>query len=66
MDRVRNDKIHTMNDLKEREFTSSVDQRVIRQIGHMERMDKQHMAKEVRPTSSSLCVHPTSRIWQKK
>ena len=39
MDRVLNEDVHR-KDLKERNLTSGVDQRVLRWLGHVERIDE--------------------------
>ena len=46
MDRVRNDEVRRRTCI-EREFTSRVDQRVLRRFGNVERMDEYRMASRV-------------------
>ena len=46
MDRVRNEEVHRRTGI-ERELASRADQRVLRWLGHVERMDEYRMARRV-------------------
>ena len=52
MDRVRNEEVRRRAGIQ-RELASRADQRVLRWIGHVERMDEYHMARRVLMTEVS-------------